>query len=79
MRLGLKGGKNPNFVVENPAQHIEFFNWVPLWIEIYFFNKVSDFILGLIFLVIFITIIFYKKSRLLVNINKNSYYLIFLF
>ncbi len=72
-----KGGKNPNFVVENPAQHIEFFNWVPLWIEIYFFNKVSDFILGLIFLVIFITIIFYKKSRLLVNINKNSYYIIF--
>ena len=38
-----KAGAGPNFRVENSEEYIWNFNWVPNWIDIYFFNKVSDF------------------------------------
>lgn len=53
-----KGGAAPNFRVENPEQYIKYFNWVPNWINIYFFNKVSDYLLGLLFLIVVMTITF---------------------
>ena len=71
-----KGGKNPIFTVDNPSEHIKYLNWLPLWIEIYFFNKVSDFLLGLVFVMLLMTIIFYKKDRIDFNINKNINYII---
>ena len=55
-----KGGASPNFRVENPTEYIRGFNWVPNWIEIYFFNKVSDFILGILFLSVIFLITFNK-------------------
>ena len=42
-----KGGAGPNFRVDNPILYIKDFNWVFNWIDIYFFNKVSDFLLGI--------------------------------
>ena len=48
-----KAGASPNFRVENPELYIKNFNWVSNWIDNYFFNKVSDFLLGLVFLIIF--------------------------
>ena len=77
-----KGGMTPISKVENPAEHIKKFNWFPNWIEIYFFNKVSDFIIGLLTIMVILTIIFYKKKKLEFNLNKNDYFilaLIFLF
>ena len=50
MRLGLKVEKTQPLLL-NPTQHIEFQLGSSLD-KIYFFNKVSDFILGLIFLMI---------------------------
>ena len=41
----------PNFRIDNPEEYIKNFNWISNWIDIYFFNKVSDFILGIIFLI----------------------------
>ena len=41
----VKGGATPNFRVENPEIYIKNLNWVSNWIDIYFFNKVSDFLL----------------------------------
>ena len=74
-----KGGAAPNFRVDNPQKYIQFFNWVPNWINIYFFNKVSDFILGLILLVTIVVFTFkgniFKKNKK----KKNNYiYLIYL-
>ena len=43
-----KAGATPNFRIDNPEQYIQKFNWVSNWIEKYFFNKVSDFVLGLL-------------------------------
>ena len=45
-----KGGAGPNHRVENPTLYIQNFNWVKNWLEVYFFNKVSDYLLGLLFL-----------------------------
>ena len=47
-----KAGAGPNFRVDNPQEYIKFLNWVPNWIDVYFFNKVSDFVLGVLFTVL---------------------------
>ena len=44
-----KAGAGPNFRVEDPNNYISDFNWVPNWVNEYFFNKVSDLLFGLIF------------------------------
>ena len=61
-----KGGAGPNFRVEDPLNYIKGFNWVSNWIDIYFFNKVSDFLLGLFFL-IFVSFLILKSNK---NINN---------
>ena len=68
-----KAGKTPNFSVENPFEHVKYFNWVPNWIEIYFFNKVSDFIFGLLFVMLLLTFIFFKKKKKILVKNKYDY------
>jgi hypothetical protein len=59
--LWSKGGAAPNFRIDNPEEYIKNFNWVSNWIDIYFFNKVSDFILGITFL-ISIFLFFFRKT-----------------
>ena len=44
--LWAKSGARPNFVVENRVEYISDFNWLSSWTQNYFFNKVSDFLLG---------------------------------
>ena len=55
--LWSKGGATPDMRVSNPTEYLQQFNWVNNWFKIYFFNKVSDFILGLTltFVIIFFT------------------------
>ena len=57
-----KAGANPNYRVDNPELYIKNFNWVSNWIDMYFFNKVSDFLLGLSFLSILTFSIFFSKK-----------------
>ena len=57
-----KGGAGPNFRVDNPEIYIQKFNWVANWISVYFFNKVSDFLYGIIFLGLVLLTIFYSKN-----------------
>ena len=77
--LWSKGGAGPNFRIENPEEYIKNFNWVPNWIDIYFFNKVSDFILSIIFLIsvflIFFRNSFFNKKTIKID---NYVYLIYL-
>ena len=49
--LWSKGGANPNYVVEDTLNYIKNFNWFSNWLNDYFFNKVSDFLLGLFILI----------------------------
>jgi len=70
-----KAGAGPNFRVNDPEKYILGFNWVDNWIDKYFFNKVSDFLLGIVFLTIIVTIIFFSKNKKKFFINKNIYFL----
>ena len=74
-----KAGKTPNFSVENPFEHVKYFNWVPNWIETYFFNKVSDFIFGLLFVMLLLLFIFFKKKKKILIKKKYDYLIIITF
>ena len=68
-----KAGAGPNYRVDDPENYIEGFNWVSNWIELYFFNKVSDFLLGLFFLLFIVYFIFYSKNKINTKIKKQNY------
>ena len=69
-----KAGAGPNFRVENPSEYIQYFNWVNNWMDMYFFNKMSDFLLGLTLLsgIIYFTF----KSKIIIKIKKRKVLLI---
>ena len=67
-----KAGAGPNFRIENPEIYIQKFNWVNHWFEYYFFNKVSDFLWGVFFVVLLFIIVFYSKNRK--KLNKDNFY-----
>ena len=67
--LWSKGGAAPNFRVEDPTEYIKGFNWFSNWTNIYFFNKMSDFILGLFFLISIVLFLF-KESFFNTKLNK---------
>ena len=46
--LWSKAGATPNYVVENRIDYISNFNWFVNWVNNYFFNKFSDYLLSLI-------------------------------
>ena len=74
--LWSKGGANPNFVVDDRVGYISGLNWLPNWIENYFFNKVLDFLAGLLFLSLIIFFTFFTK-RNLKNFKSNNIWFIY--
>ena len=77
-----KAGAGPNFRVENASEYVKYLNWVPNWIDIYFFNKVSDFILGLVALVLIVFLTFNSNTEYKIkefNIISVYWILILLF
>ena len=64
-----KGGAGPDFRVDNPTLYIKNFNWVFNWIDVYFFNKVSDFLLGLSALLLITFFILKTKVK---NLTKKE-------
>ncbi len=64
------------FSLDNPNYYIQNFNWVSNWIEKYFFNKVSDFLLGLLVFIFIINLSFYKLSKQIQKISLNKYQII---
>ena len=67
-----KAGAGPNFRVENPQIYIQKFNWVNHWFEYYFFNKVSDFLLGIFFVVLVFMVAFFSKNKK--KLEKDYFY-----
>lgn len=76
--LWSKSGHTPTFKVDNTEIYLQNFNWVPNWINDYFFNKVSDLILGLLFTSLFLILFFYQKQTKKIFYNKNYNLLILL-
>ena len=69
--LWSKGGATPNFRVDNHEIYTSNLNWVGNWINIYFFNKVSDFLLGLT--VLSLIMIYSLKGKSKIKISKFKY------
>ena len=78
--LWSKGGAAPNFRIDNPETYIKNFNWVSNWIDIYFFNKVSDFVLGIIFLISIFLFCFRDAffNRKIIRVDNHVYLIYFL-
>ena len=70
-----KAGKGPGFSVENPMEYIQQFNWVKNWFLIYFFNKVFEYILLILFILMVTGILFrkelFEKSNFKINYFKD--------
>jgi hypothetical protein len=75
--LWSKAGANPDFVVDDRIKYIKNFNWLPNWIEIYFFNKVIDFICGVLFLTLIIYLSFFKKEKS-IKTNYQNFFPVYL-
>ena len=74
--LWSKGGANPNSRVLDPDLYISGFNWVSNWIDIHFFNKISDYLLSLF--VICATSYFVLKNSRNNFVNKKNYKLFYI-
>ncbi len=67
-QLWSKAGKTPNFIIDDPEIYLQNFNWVSNWIDLYFFNKVSDYLVGLFTLCLIVFFIFRNRSF---NVEKK--------
>ena len=75
--LWSKAGASPNFRISNVDEYLSGFTWIGNWIDNYFFNKVSDFILGttLLLLIVFFT---FKNTKITFR-NFNKYIFLYIF
>ena len=65
-----KAGAGPDFRVVDPENYIKGFNWVNNWLNVYFFTKVSDFILGIFTVSIIVFGFFYSKKNYVYEKNN---------
>ena len=75
--LWSKAGANPNYVVEDSIRYISGLNWIPNWINEYFFNKVLDYLLGIILLSLIFILSFFKKKKKVSLPKKNGFWALF--
>jgi hypothetical protein len=77
--LWSKAGATPNYRVSDPIEYVQYLNWVPNWINNYFFTKGSDVLSGIIAIcILFIIFAFFFKIKK--NIKKaNKYFVLYIF
>ncbi len=77
--LWSKAGATPNYRVENPESYIKGLNWLSVWIDNYFFNKITDTTAGL-FVTTLIFLLIFKPNKKIFTINyKYNYVFTILF
>ena len=78
--LWSKAGANPNNfnLVDDKDLYISGVNWVANWTNTYFFNKVSDLLLGILAIILLSFIFFFKKSEKDILKNQSNVYTLFL-
>ena len=72
LHLWSKAGAGPDYKVDNIDHYISGLNWVPNWMDKYFFNKMSDYLLTLLF--VFFIIFFLFKKIFSKHITKRKDY-----
>ena len=76
-----KAGGGPGYKSPiEPELYIQNFNWLTNWIDRYFFNKVSDFLLSLLLISVIFIVVFKspKKKVDTENLNSNKVYYYFI-
>lgn len=71
-----KAGAGAGYSNFDKINYVQNFNWLPNWIDRYFFNKVSDLIISLIFFAFVLFLIFKRKKN---NFNEKIKYKMILF
>ena len=77
-QLWSKGGATPGGRVQSPDFYVQNFNWVSNWINVYFFNKVSDYLLGLLFLALIFFLVFFNRKDKTSSLKKRKYLILYL-
>ena len=77
--LWSKAGAGPDYRIDKPVEYISNFNWVGNWIDKYFFNKVSDFLLGLLLMLIIVNLFLFSTKKKIINYPNIKILFIFLF
>ena len=73
-----KAGGGPNYSSEiDPKIYVKNFNWVKNWIDRHFFNKVSDTLLGIIFISCFVALAFKFYSKTTKKSKIKTDYLVY--
>ena len=58
-----KAGAGAGYSNKNPQKYVQSFNWINNWIDKYFFNKVFDFLLGLMLLTLIFIFSFIRTKK----------------
>ena len=70
--LWSKAGASPTYRIDDVEFYLSGLNWVPNWVQNHFFNKISDFLLGLTFLILVMNFTFYNKNKLQLKTYRND-------
>ena len=73
--LWSKAGASPTYRIEDVEFYLSGLNWFPNWVQNHFFNKISDFLLSLV-LILIISLIFIVKFKK-VKLSKKNFYLFY--
>ena len=73
-----KAGAGPDYRIDNPLEYISGFNWVGNWIDKYFFNKVSDFLLGILMLLIVVNAFLFSSKKKIISFPNIKLLITFL-
>ena len=76
--LWSKAGAGPDYRIDKPLEYISDFNWVGNWLDKYFFNKVSDFLLGVLTLLIVTNVFLFSSNKKIINFPNIKLLIIFL-
>jgi len=73
--LWSKAGASPTYRVDDVEFYLSGLNWFPNWVQNHFFNKISDFILSLLLIVIISSIFLIKFQK--IKLRKKNFYLFY--
>ncbi len=73
--LWSKAGASPNYRVDDVEFYLSGLNWFPNWLQNHFFNKISDFLLSLLLIVIIFSTFLIKFKK--IKLQKKNFYLFY--
>ena len=73
--LWSKAGASPTYRIEDIEFYLTGLNWFPNWVQNHFFNKISDFLLSLILIIIISSVFLVKFPK--VKLPKKNFYVFY--